>query len=189
MNSKIYKFAAILLVIFAVMAVVLSLLFGKSQPRAQPENPSANNQAEILLVSPAEQESITKFVKNFLTLYNNYGYEDYSNLEALGDYQTENAQKQTIKRMEQLKAETPVGFRRTVQLDKASIKIEKLGILKTSFKVSAKLPAIDSVENQAPVSSRSADTQGSKAINLEVELRLVPYNQGWLVDDILIVDQ
>lgn len=182
MNKRI-KIIIVVLVIFAGAIVVYNITKDVSKPSSQETNsqPAAINEE----ISPKDRQKIQEFVENFLLLYNTYSYEDYSNLQALGDYQTQNAQKQTLERIEKLKADTPIGFKRTVRFDEVSLKIEKLGVLKTAFRVSAKLTATDSVEKQAPASPRSSDAQGG-SVDLQAELRLVPYNQGWLVDDILI---
>lgn len=185
MNWKIKLFIAVA-VIVGLLAVLLGLFKDSTAP-----NPNSNSGKETLGVEASglteEQKSlVVKFAKNFLSLYNTFSYEDYGNLEALGDYQTQNAQKQTLEWIEALRTQTPIGFFRTVNILESEIEAKKPLLSEGQIDVQAKFFVTDTVQEDLKVSPRSDDFPKQRVSEITATLKLVPYGKSWLVNDINI---
>lgn len=179
MTSRI-KIFIIIAVIIAVLAVVLAL----SRDIKNSEAPkTAPPELIVEVFTPEQKKSIEEFVKNFLSLYNTYAYEDYANLSALGDYQTQNAQKQTLERINQLGKNTPQGFRRTADLKDANIEVRSLLFPPNQIEARAKFWIKEQIIGSLESTPRSDDSVEAKEYQAVAILKLVPYNRSWLVDD------
>ncbi|MBI3232298.1 MAG: hypothetical protein HYZ51_04435 [Candidatus Doudnabacteria bacterium] len=177
------KIIIIIFIIIASLAVAVAL-FKDVKDSGDSSQPSSVQVLDD--VSSKEKESALKFVKNFLSLYNSYSFEDYSNLEALGDYETQNAQKQTLERIERLRKETPLGFLRNVEVNDSDIEIKKLFVPAGQIQVKAKFLVVETIQPSAEVSPRSDDSLKQKQFEATARLKLVPYGKSWLVDDIVV---
>ncbi len=190
-NFKVLKYFVIGIIVIAFLVVIYSLFSGKTP--TVPETNTNNGQAattspQNIFLTAEQKASAAEFAKNFLVLYNNYAYEDYSNFLALGDYETQNAQQQTQDLIAQLKQKTPIGFTQTSKAVESSITVEMANMARGSLKVKADLEVIQSVisNDNGGVSARSSSGPPQKSINQQITLTLVPYGTSWLVDDILI---
>jgi hypothetical protein len=177
------KILLIIAVLVALGVVIFSLLNSGQNTGSNTQN--IEESADDLTLE--ERQRLTEFVKNFLTLYNNFGYEDYSNLLALGDYETENAQKQTLERVEDLRLFVPIGFRRTSEISESSLKFQKLILPPDAVVVQVEVLVSEEIVNQTSSSFRSDDANETKNYSALAELKLVPYNSGWLVDSINLI--
>ncbi len=169
---------ALLAVVFALFGDVKNL----DTPVATPP-PSV-----VDALTEAQKQSVREFVKNFILLYNSYAYGDYSNLSSLGDYQTQKAQKQTLDRIEQLLENTPVGFRRIVEVSNSGIEVKSLLFPPKQIETKIKFWVKDQVIIPEGTTPRSDDAVKPKEYEARATLRLVPYNQSWLVDNIILSD-
>jgi hypothetical protein len=114
------------ILIYGAIAVALImvgfLIWAFVSPSGQPKNsPSVSNVPDYYL-APEEEAHLQSFVKTFVELYNTYSTGDYSNLYALGDYQTTALQSRTKALIEELDRQTPENFDIVSQEDENSFK-------------------------------------------------------------------
>lgn len=105
----------ILLYIFGFVFVIgIGLLIAKnlSSPAGQSGGGTGQPTPTIpdLILDPAREPQVRQFVKNFVSLYNSYSYGDYSNLTALGDYQTVAMQENTVSAVNALSSSVQPGY-------------------------------------------------------------------------------
>lgn len=188
-NFKYLKYFIIGIIGVALLVVIYSLFFGKITPAPAPNGEQQSTSSpQNLLLSDEQKASAVKFAKNFLILYNNYAYEDYSNFLALGDYETQNAQQQTQDLIAQLKQKTPIGFTQTSEAVESSLIAEAASMARGSLTVKAMLKVSQTVipANDSGISARSPNASVQKSFNQQITLTLVPYGASWLVDNISI---
>lgn len=117
--NKSYKFLFYIVGFFAIILIVFLIVNGiSSKPSGSGTGPGQKLPDYIL--SQQDEANIKIFVQNFVILYNSYSYQDYSNLTALGDYQTPNLQQKTINLVNQLGQSVPPGFSIRTTVESAS---------------------------------------------------------------------
>lgn len=120
---KIYKyllyfggFLSFLLILFIILHALSA-----SKPTLVSNGTTASSTFSNLpgYILPDESD-VRKFVENFVILYNTYSYGDYSNLTALGDYQTPELQQKTLDLVSRLQNSTPAGYSVVTNVDDSS---------------------------------------------------------------------
>ncbi len=196
--NKIYKiliFSAVgLLVLVAIYFVFRSLAGGgPASPVASQETPSVSPPAPVQTLpdyqlDPEQEKIVYEFVKNFAELYNTYSYADYSNLTALGDYETSQMQQKTVEYENSLEKKTQPGYYQEAKAIKDSFRYtySQVGRLSVSIAVELKVysnffpaPAVD--DNTAS-QALPQKLESTKKINLE--LGLEKYGNRWIVSSI-----
>lgn len=61
-------------------------------------------------ISDKDLKRVIIFLESYASLYNSYGFDDYNNVKALVDYQTEEMQKKNMEWLAKLQRETKPGF-------------------------------------------------------------------------------
>lgn len=157
--------------------LIVTSLSGK--PATSPGNTSTStpqNTSNLpdYILSSDEEASLKEFVKNFVNLYNTYSYEDYSNLTALGDYQTQGMQEKTLAVIENLKQTLPIGYSLQTQADENTF--------------SYKYPSANEIIVQVTAQAREVLSEGKLAQKYKINatLQISRQQKSWLVDDIKI---
>lgn len=163
-----------------------SLKTDSSNTLSEQNNPS--NLPEYLM-SEQEEAQVKEFALNFLKLYNTYSFSDYSNLLALGDYQTPEMQKKTLQIAEKLKQKTAVGFKQEITLEPNSFFYEypEGSILNVKIRGTLKQysnfyqnPELDFNKSYVP------KLESTKTLNFRLEL--AKYGKNWLVNNLEILN-
>lgn len=171
MNKRIWIYIAIGLFI---VLVIFGFVWYFSQPAAKA--PSGGQGAlPSYILDPKEEARAAGFVKNFVSLYNTYSQGDYSNLYAVGSYETPGQQTRTIAYIKQLETSTPVGHEIRTNAD--------------SGKFSYTYPKADTLLTQ--VTASVSETQGEQTQNYSISAKLTLLQDGrnWRVDEISIIKQ
>ena len=146
-----------------------------------------NNQSKLpeYIMSEQEEAGIKQFAISFLKLYNTYSFDDYSNLLALGDYQTPEMQKKTLEIVEKLKQNTSLGFKKELVLDQEYFVYE--------YPEGSKLfVELKGIERQFSNFYKKPDLNFNKSYipklentnKLKYKLELTKYGKNWLVNNI-----
>lgn len=106
MNKKFFLYIGLAVAVIAVG--ILLLVFFRAGTGSQ-NTPRISNVPAYQL-SPGDEAHLRSFVKTFAELYNSYSTGDYSNLYALGDYETTAMQYRTKALIDQLDQQTPDGY-------------------------------------------------------------------------------
>ncbi len=172
---------------FVVAVLFFTILQGFLK---QPGNNNAKNQNQEndtvelsdYILSTQEESTVKEFVKNFVNLYNSYSYKNFSNLTALGDYQTLEFQKKTAEFVAELENSVPSGFLQTTVSDLNTFKYsyQNLSLLTATLKAHV----TEEIQNYNQVSPRSA--QNTKQYLITVRIELIKSANVWLVNDIKI---
>lgn len=192
---KILIFSAVgLLVLVALYFVFRSLAGeGPASPSASqgtsPVSPPAPVQTlPDYQLDPDQEKIVYEFVKNFAELYNTYSYADYSNLTALGDYETSQMQQKTVEYESSLEKKTQPGYYQEAKVIKDSFRYtySQVGRLSVSIGVELKVYS-NFFPNLALDDSSSSQTlpqkpESTKKINME--LGLEKYGNRWIVNSI-----
>jgi hypothetical protein len=142
----------------------------------------ASSSLPSYLLNPDEELRVYEFVKNFLELYNTYSYSDYSNLTALGDYQTSGMQQTTVNYVSFLKKTVLPGYLQEAKADKDSFRYDYPSIDRLIVNLSL---TEKKYSNFYPkVGGMTSKPEGEKRI--AVELELVKFGKGWLVNNFQI---
>lgn len=196
--NKYYKYLIYLggaVVLFAAIYLVIRGLQGNS---ASPGSGNAENgqnsgaassSLPSYILDPGEEQKVYEFVKNFTELYNTYSYADFSNLTALGDYQTPEMQQTTIKYVSFLEKNTAPGY------------FQEAGAIKDSFRYdypnASNLTAnlvlrVKKYSNFYPKIGNEISLRESYSTKLEgenmiaVQLGLIKVGSGWQVNSFQI---
>lgn len=176
-------FAGFLIFLFAIFAIIFNLL--KSPQKSDSNQNTGSNQASSTVstgpvLSSSDETKLKEFVKNSLTLYNNYSYNDFSNLTAIGDYETLAMQQKTQEVISQLQSTLQPGFSQSSEPDMSSF----------SYKFT-KTDTVEALINVKITQGNSNDLltrslQANSASIVSEKLVLKTYGQNWLIDDIEI---
>ncbi len=188
--SKSYKFLLYFIGFLVFVVIVYLIIKGLT---STPANPPAgntgnnqNNQQNLpdYILSDQDEAGVKEFVKNFINLYNTYRYQDFSNLTALGDYQTPAFQQKTIDLVSQLEQSTPMGFSKITVADSAtfSYKYPKANLLEVTMQADVSETVGEGSQNG--IAPRSSPSSSSYRVSVQVEL--VPNGKNWLVNDFMI---
>lgn len=185
-NYKILLYLALgLLLLLAVYLVFRGLSDkGGSQPASQSQPQAASTTTSSLpdyLLDPEQEKSAYAFVKSFAELYNTYSYGDFSNLSALGDYQTTQMQQRTEEYIKTLGKITPVGYYQETSLLENSLKYKYNQVGRVTITAGLQIKIYN---NYAPGLSGTQRPDKIRTSNLTMEL--VAYKQSWLADNIEI---
>ncbi len=172
---------------FIALGVIYAIAAGLSKPQNnstlnQGQAQTATTTTSILQLSQQEEAGVREFVKNFLTLYNNYSYGDFNNLTALGDYETQNMQQETLDTVNGLQSSVPIGYSQNSEPDFSTFSYEYPN--PNTVVVTIQVKIIKSFNNQNEILTRSSvvpQTQNSTEV-----LTLQSYGQSWLVSDLQI---
>ena len=182
MNKK-YKIliylAGFLLLLLVAVVVWKGLVPGQTpvQPE-QTSNPGLSTttgqsiSVPDYILSDADEADLKEFVKNFVNLYNTYSYSDFSNLTALGDYQTQAMQEKTLSAIENWQNTLPLGYRIATKSDIGSF----------SYKYPNAGQVI--VQIKARVSETINDQAAPVEYNVTATLDVGRSQSGWMVKDI-----
>lgn len=163
-----------------LITIIYFVASSLKQTPAENNNPPnlGGNSGQNQALSAEKQQQLKQFVKNFVSLYNTYSYNDYTNLTALGDYQTAELQTQTQELVNELSQNTSVGFNRQTTVDETTFSYNYDG-------------AHASVTIEANVSEwfdeGLSPRQGSgSSYRIIVSLKLDAAGDGWLASEINI---
>lgn len=186
--SRAYKIVIYLVVGLLLLWAVFLVINGLSekdgsQSSLQPQPQSGNTATSSLpdyLLDPEEEKSAYAFVKNFAELYNTYGYGDFSNLSALGDYQTTQMQQRTQEHIQTLEKITPFGYYQEASLLQNTLKYKynQVGLVTVTGSLQIK-----SYHNYSLGLAGSQRPDKTETVNLIINL--ITYKKSWLVDDII----
>jgi hypothetical protein len=135
-----------------------------------------------LTLSAADEGSLKEFVKNFVTLYNNYSFDDFSNLTALGDYENQAMQQKTQDLISRLQTSLPPGFSQSSDPQLSTFSYKTIDL--QTFTVTESVNISETNSSQNSLSIRSSE-QPQSYVATEI-LTVVKYGQGWLVGDVQI---
>lgn len=174
---KKYKFLVYAAIFFLIAVIGYLIVKNLSSPPQgkQTGTGQASSTLPDLLLTEDQETWVRQFVKNFVNLYNTYSYSDYSNLTALGDYQTPQMQQKTLDLIEQLKASTQPGFSVSTVVNENSF----------SFRYPDSSQLVVTEQAQATESSTSYSAQNSQ-YKITATLVLAKSGDHWLVSDIKI---
>ncbi len=182
MNKK-YKILIYLagFLLFLLVAVVVWKGLIPGQAPVQPEQTNSPGLSTTTgqsmsvpdyILSDADESDLREFVKNFVNLYNTYSYADFSNLTALGDYQTQAMQEKTISAIENWQNTLPLGYKIVTTSDIGSF--------------SYKYPSAGQIIAQ--IKARVSETANNQAVpeeySITATLDIGRSQNGWLVKDI-----
>ena len=192
-TNKILIFSAVgLLILVALYFVFKSLGGGPAGPAGQgapsTAQPGPVQSLPDYQLDPDQETAVYEFVKNFAELYNTYSYADYSNLTALGDYETVQMQQKTAELVVSLEKNTQPGYFQEAKIVKDSFKYKypQAGRLSVTLSLEIKvysnffpnIKASDSASGQNPLQK----LEGTKKIGFE--LGLEKYGNRWIVNSI-----
>lgn len=168
----------IILSLIGVILVVGFLIF--SSLGQESNNNPPDNQNNITL-SEEKAGQVKIFVKNFVSLYNSYRYADYSNLSALGDYQTTLMQEDTVALIADLEKTVTVGYSKETIVDESTFKYNYNGEKLTA---SMEADVVELFNRVSGVSPR--DVEKENKYRVLATLELLPNGPGWLAEQINI---
>lgn len=175
-NQKYLIIAGVILVVL----IVGFLIFNSAKSPNNSGNQGSNGIPEYVL-SAAEEENVKEFAKSFINLYNSYRFADFSNLSALGDYQTPEMQLRTQARITFLETNIPVGFEKETKVDLNTFKYSYPQ--RDRLSVSFNAEVTETLNSSAGVSPRSEESKKTYTQNFEIFLQ--PYMSGWLVSGLV----
>lgn len=179
--TKQYKILLFLggFIVFVIIGfIIINSLSSPSSPNmTDNQNNQANNSPSLpdYMLSAAEEANLKEFVKNYINLYNSYSYADYSNLTALGDYQTQSMQEETLSSIARYEAILPIGYQISTEADAKTFSYR--------YPSADSLSAIISVQ----ISEILGENLPPKKYKATVELGIGRQRAGWLVKDIKII--
>lgn len=178
---KVYKIILVLILAFLAIGVGFLLYSNLSKEPLSPVSSKQQSDLPDYILPSDEEARVREFVKNFGNLYNTYSYADYSNMTALGDYQTPQLQAETLSLVNSLENSVKFGFAKETKVDIASFsyKYPSAGILQVSV-----VAEVFESQNFYPKSETAPAWQKYLA---RITLDLVKNNQNWLVSQIQIV--
>jgi hypothetical protein len=184
--SKPYKLILILASFFVVLTVGFLIYQNVTKtPSNEQSQPNNNNQDLPEYFLGADEEiRVKEFVKNFASLYNSYRYADYTNLTALGDYQTVSMQEKTIDLISQLENTIPVGFAINTTPEVATFTYKYPEASKITASLKAEVEETQNENLQENFSPRNPEIKSNYEIKVDVVL--VRFNGNWLVDSLVI---
>lgn len=177
---KQYKILLIIGAFFVLILVGFLIVNNLSSPKnpgpGSNQSPQATSTTDVpdYLLSEESEASLKEFVKNYVNLYNSYSYDDYSNLTALGDYQTQSMQEQVLASIAEYEKTVPAGYRIITTADPATFQYSYPSSDNLSATISAK------------VSEVFGEVQTPKQYNVNIQLQIGRQKVGWLVKDIKI---
>ena len=192
--NKNYKyliyFGGAVVLFLAIYLVIRGLqgdsgLSGSGTAGNQQNGNLASSTLPSYILDPTEEQKVYEFVKNFSELYNTYSYSDFSNLTALGDYQSPEMQQTTVKYVSFLEKNTVPGYLQeaSVVLDSFHYDYPSANRLVVNINLKIKkysnfYPKIGDV-----VSLRESYSTKLEGENLTVvELELIKAGTGWQVN-------
>lgn len=181
MDKKI-KIILIFLVVISVVVVLFS--FFNNQKKGDIIVDKETQETKISFISKEDEQDLNNFVKNFVLLYNSYTSDDYSNLLALGDYQTINVQKQTLKFIEEYKESKVVGVRKSIKPDTYKAVFNQVFLPTEYFDAIVEFVHLETPIENYYFSPREEDKLRIMEILRSMRLKVVRYNNSFLVDNI-----
>jgi hypothetical protein len=183
---KILLAGGIFLVIIIIVYFVVKppITAPQVQPAASNQN-NGNNKLPEYILSSDEETRVKEFAFNFIKLYNTYSYSDYSNMLALGDYETPEMQQKTLDLVDKLKVTEQVGFMQEAEADlnyfsyeypESSSLFVKVKIKKKQYSNYYPKPELDFKKLYIPKLEQTK-TESFK-------LHLSKYGKNWLVNNI-----
>lgn len=173
-----------LLLFWAVFLVIKGLSEkGGNQSLSQSQSQTAHTATDNLpdyMLDPEEEKSAYAFVKNFAELYNTYGFGDFSNLSALGDYQTTQMQQRTEEYIKTLEKVTPVGYYQEASLLQNTLKYKYNQVGQVTITGNLQIKLYHNYISNLAVSQRP-----DKINTVNLSINLVAYRKSWLVDSII----
>lgn len=185
-NYKIIIYLVLGLLLLLAVYLVLSGLSdkGNNQPASQPQPQAGSTATSSLpdyLLDPEQEKSAYAFVKSFAELYNTYSYGDFSNLSALGDYQTTQMQQRTNEYIKTLGKTTPVGYYQEASLLENTLKYTYNQVGRVTITANLQIKIYN---NYMP--SLAGNPKPDKTRTANLTIGLVAYKQNWLADNIEI---
>jgi hypothetical protein len=131
----------------------------------------------------AEIESLKEFVKNFAELYNTYRFEDFSNLTALGDYQSAAMQEVTLSRVADLEKNLKPGDAVYAKANPTSFSYQVLNGQDISAEINLKISEYANEFPESETQSLRDPVYSSLKREYEVKfnLKIQKFSQAWLV--------
>ena len=151
----------------------------------QQNNNLASSTLPSYILDPSEEQKVYEFVKNFSELYNTYSYSDFSNLTALGDYQTPEMQQTTVSYVSYLEKNTVPGYLQEASVVPSSFHYDYPSASRLVVSLSLK---IKKYSNFYPKIGDAVSLRESYSTKLEgenltvVELELIKAGTGWQVN-------
>ena len=125
------------------------------------------------ILSADQEHQVSVFVENFVSLYNSYSEEDYTNLTALGDYQTSQMQDKTTQLVKSLENSTPKGFEIRTQTETGTF----------TYKYTEANKILAAVKARVTETSLGS---AQKSYEIIANLELLKQNANWVVNNIEI---
>lgn len=112
-------FLVICIIIFFVSGITDNPQSGNKQDQNQIQKSQTNQQNQIpeYILPTEEEKRVKEFAFSFIKLYNTYGYSDFSNLLALGDYETPLMQEKSLALAKELEVSVSEGFMQEAEND------------------------------------------------------------------------
>lgn len=180
--NKSYKIL-IYLVGFFLALIVIFLIFNALTSPSAPNNSSqptsatgAESNLPDYILNSAEETSLKEFVKNFVNLYNTYSYNDFSNLTALGDYQTESMQKDTLATVSSLQSSLKPGYSRQTRVKENTFTYSYPSLDKLTVQIKAQVAETPVIQGN----------QNNNLVTFSLDIKR-QQNNGWLVNEIKIL--
>lgn len=156
------------------------IMNGLSSPKTtNNQNTQVNTTANVpdYMLSVSDEASLKEFVKNYINLYNSYSYGDYSNLTALGDYQTQSMQEQALASITEYEKTLPAGYSLTTSANTTTFQYQYPSASDLSASISGKASEV------------AGEGQVVKQFNVKFQLEIGRQKNGWLVKDIKIIKE
>lgn len=176
-NYKILLYLGAFFIFLIIAYLIVRNLSGTSTNNTG--QPTTNLPQYIL--SQEEEVRVREFVKNFISLYNTYSYEDYSNLTALGDYQTPEMQQKTVELVQNLHASTPIGFAVNTVPDMATFRYAYPSASQLTVSVRAKVTEVRNQNGTQNFSPRNPEQVNTYPVTVNIEL--ASFGKNWLVNN------
>jgi len=184
-----YKIILFILGFFFLFLMVYLVIRGimpqTQNPQSGQQSAGSGNQDVppplTLALNADDESSLRQFVKNFVTLYNNYSYNDFSDLTALGDYENQAMQQKSLDFISQTEPTLQSGYSQSSdpQLSTFSYKTIDLQTFTVTINVN-----ITETNSQNELSLRSSEEPQNYTDS--DTLTIVRYGQSWLVADVQI---
>ncbi len=180
--SKPYKIILYLASFFVVLTIGFLIYYNVTKTPSNQQNQPNNNNQDLpeYFLGADEEARVKEFVKNFVTLYNSYRYADYTNLTALGDYQTVSMQEKTLNFISQLENTVPVGFAINTTPDVSTFTYKYPEASRITASLKAEVEEIQNENLEKNFSPRNPEIKTKYQIT--VNIVLIRFNGNWLVD-------
>lgn len=182
--NKSYKIILVIIGAFVLLAALFAIVISMSKPAPKTPDASTNQPTTdtkpILQLDAQEETQVRQFVKNYVELYNNYSYGDYTNLTAVGDYETQKMQEKTLETIKNLQENTLEGFSQTAEADLSTFSYKYTNA--DTLSVSIKAGISQDSNSGLSTSARNPGEQKTKVLT-EI-LTLKSYGKNWIVDDL-----